>query len=410
MLNNIKFIKKQLEDNDIKFWIDCGELLHIYRDKKLEKDDVDFGLMLSEYDKVFNLIKILEQKKEISIWRIWDKEISIHRNGIKFDFIFCTEDENHLYMYSYRKNPFDKSGEWNWEWRGIYPKDAYFPLSKITIEGLTFKCPGNIEKKLETCYGTDWKTPKNVPEWTYDLSPHRDLSYHPIAICMTTFIRDDMMMKIIPSYLKYPLKLYLIDQGYRTEKKDIYYTELKKQGHWIEYSDFDIGLSKARNIILDNITEPFVLMTEDDMELTTNPYSILGYFSDLSLGMVGGLTIRQPEGIKEKYAYELEIKDKILYYKITGKYDIIDNFFVSRRKVFDDVQYDENLKLAEHTDFFLQLKNLNKWTVTTTDLLTGNHYAIRPKIYQQYRLRALEYAKIMRKKWNITEGIYEKSI
>jgi hypothetical protein len=407
LFQKIKFITNILDLRNINYWVDCGTLLHLYRDHKLSFDDIDFGLMLSEYDKVVSLIKSQELRYYIRIRRIWEKEISFVYKGVQFDFIFCTEDENKLYMYSYKKN---NDENWNWEWRAVYPKEVYLPLNTITYGTLTFKCPGNIEKKLALHYGEDWKIPKSVPGdcWTYDLNPIKDLNYNPIAVVMVTFLRDDMMMKIIPSYLKYPLKLYLIDQNNIVNpKKEKLYAELRNKGHWIYNSDFDIGLSKARNIALDHVEEPIILLTEDDIELTSNPYNLLYYFDNLDVGIVGGLPIRKPENIEERYNYELEIKDKILYYNRTGKFDIVENFFLGRNKVFKDVRYDNRLKLAEHTDFFLQLKQLDKWIINRTDNLTGNHYPIRTPEYNKYRTRK-EFEDILKQKWNITGSIYEK--
>jgi hypothetical protein len=103
----------------------------------------------------------------------------------------------------------------------------------------------------------------------------------------------------------------------------------------------------------------------------------------------------------------MEIKDNKLYYRRTNKFDIVENFFLAQTKVFKDVRYDDNLKLAEHTDFFLQLKKLNKWKIDRTEELIGNHYPIRSSDYAFYRNRGNIYAEVMKRKWNVTEGIYE---
>jgi len=404
MITKICFIKKLLEENQIKFWLDCGALLHLYRDRTIKDNDIDFCLLLDEYDKCFSLINSLSQAGTIQIKHIWDKEISFFYQKLQFDLIFCTTNENFLYIYSYQQNPLTP-GRWTWEWRAKFPVSCYFPLAELSYCNIKFAVPCNIEEKLRYHYGSDWKTPKaHMASW-----PAKDLSYNPIAVCIPTFLRDESIMKVVPSYLKYPLKLYILDQGRHSEVKDKFYADLRAKNHWVEYSNFDIGVSAARNAIISHIEEPFFLLTEDDMELVSNPYVVLNMFDErLDLGVVGGRPFTQPQNTLENYNYELQIKDHILYYKRTGKYDIVENFAVMRTKIFKEVKYDEQLKLAEHSDFYLQLKQLNKWKIDIHDKLIGKHFKSRTGEYASYRNKSDYYAQIMRKKWDITGGVYDK--
>ena len=407
MWNTMLEIKEHLDKAGIEFWLEGGSLLFPYREEgALDLADVDLGVMLTDYDKILNLMKELNIKNIINISHIWDKEISIFLNGIKIDFIFCTIENDKVYTYAYRQNP-DNNMKWNLEFRMAYPKEIYLPLSKLNIKGIEFNTPFNVLEKLSLIYG-DWKTPVATEGggWNYDQCLNKDLSYHPIAICMTTFLRDDSLMKMLPSYLKYPVKLYILDQGNHSAQKDDLYENLRQKGHWIQYADFDCGLSRARNIILKEVKEPYVIITEDDLELLTNPYQLLSYFNDKKLGILGGLTINAQQRTEEHYEYRMELKDGVLRYIKADTYDIVQNFFIARTTLFKDVQYDEVLKLAEHTDFFLQLQKLNKWNVSYTRNFKGNHYCLRNFKYSEYRSRQ-EFGDIMHKKWNIREVIYE---
>lgn len=400
-------IKEYLDQAEITFWLEGGSLLFPYREAGvLDLADMDLGIMLSDFDKVLNLMKKLEDNHKLNIAHIRDKEITIHFDGVKIDFICCEEIEDKVYAYAYRQNPDDKM-RWNLEFRMTYPKNIYLPLSKLNIKGVEFNTPYKVPEKLSLIYG-DWKTPV-VTEgggWAYDRCLNKDLTYRPIAICMTTFLRDDSLMKILPSYLKYPVKLYILDQGNHSTQKDDLYENLRQKGHWIQYTDFDCGLSKARNIILREIKEPYVIITEDDLELRTNPYTLLFAFDNKELGILGGLNIKYPEQLEEHYEYAMELNNGSLKYKKTDKYDIVQNFFIARTKLFKDIQYDETLKLSEHTDFFLSLKQLNKWKIDYTRNFVGHHYSVRNFEYSQFRVRE-EFSEIMRKKWNIKEIIYE---
>jgi hypothetical protein len=404
MINTLTFLKRILDESKIEYWLDFGCLLHLYRDNELSKDDVDFGLKLENYNK---LKEILEKNKSyFEMIHYRDKEISIRINNIKFDFIFFKQKENDLYFYAYKQNPYCNN-KWNWEWRGKFPYSVYFPLKQLTFKHLTFNVPNKIEKKIEMQYGDDWKIPRNVACWTYELNQVKDENYKPIAVLMTTFLRDDIMKSVIPSYLKYPIKLYLLDQGKQTPEKEIFYDTLRKQGHCIEYSSFDIGLSKARNLLLDKIEdEEYVLLTEDDIELTSNPYSLLSNFSNNNLGILGGL-LKYPNNNEQHYEYELELKDNKLYYKKSNQIDIVLNFYLAKRKVFNEIRYDDNLKLVEHTDFFLRLKELNKYKVDYNRRLTGIHHKIKTEVYAQYRYRTKEFIEKFKNKWNIADIIKE---
>ena len=50
-----------LSQNNIKHWLDWGSLLHGYSDKELHDDDVDFGLLKQDWDKVKQVFNITEE-------------------------------------------------------------------------------------------------------------------------------------------------------------------------------------------------------------------------------------------------------------------------------------------------------------------------------------------------------------
>ena len=406
MIHKIQTIKTLLENNNISYWLDCGSLIHLYRDGYLEKDDVDFGVLIEDYNR---LIEILNQNKSLfEMIHIRNKEISIRYLGIKFDFLMYEIHEEEIYLYAYKQNPFC-GNKWNWEWRAKFPKNVILPIRKKFFNDIEISVPNDIETRIALQYGENWKTPINVPSWTYEMNLAKDEKYVPIAVVMTTFLRDDILKKVLPSYLQYPVKLYLLDQGFKTPEKNKLYDELRKLGHYIEYCEFDIGLSKVRNMLLDEVEEEYVLITEDDIELKTNPYTLFNYFTNNNLGVLGGLLIRQPSNSEQHYEYELEINDKReLIYKKSDKLDIVLNFALAKRKLFDDIRYDNNLLLAEHTDFYLRLKELKKWRVDYCKNFIGNHHADKPKQYRNYRNRGSEYSKLFQKKWNLINIIREE--
>lgn len=404
MIHKIKTIKKILEEANVTWWMDCGSLIHLYRDNYIEKDDIDFGVLIEDFDK---LLSVLEKNRNLfEMIHVRNKEISIRYLGVKFDFLMYESHGNEIYLYAYKQNPYC-SNKWNWEWRAKFPIDVFLPIQKMTLLGEEFNVPNNIDKRLTLQYG-NWKVPVNVPAWTSDMNLALDKVYNPIAVVMTTFLRDESLFKVLPSYLQYPIKLYLLDQGLRTKEKDLYYEELRAKGHYIEYSEFDIGLAAARNKLIEKVEEEYILLTEDDIELQSNPYAQFHQFTNNNLGVLGGLLIRKPENTEQHYEYELEINSNHeLLYKKSDKIDIVLNFALMKRKIFNSISYDNNLKLVEHTDFYLNLKQLNKFKVHYSRNLIGWHYHEKPKQYMIYRGRGNEYLKIFKNKWGISSIIKE---
>lgn len=343
-LDELKIIYEILKNKNLIYWLDFGCLLKWYRDQELDKSDIDFGIMLSDYDKLKIIIEENNSLFEMTHFR--DKEISLRLNGVKFDFICFDIKKEDIYFYAYKQNPYCNN-KWNYEWRGKFPLNVYFPLNTIDIYDMTFNTPNNIEEKIKLQYGEDWKIPKpEISCWTYELNQVKDVNYKPVAVVMTTIARDEILMKVLPSYINQPIKLYLLDQGAHSIDKDAYYDNLRSMGHFIEYSE-EIGLSGARNYLLDHVTEEYVFMSEDDIELQMNPCSLFNKFTGNNLGILGGLLIRN--GKEQHYEYELNLHDGTLDYLKSGNIDLCLNFFLAKRRVFDNLRYDNELKLCEHS-------------------------------------------------------------
>lgn len=408
MINKLAYINKLLVEANVTYWLDCGALLHWYRDKLIDTSDIDFGVLLKDYDRIKEVLE--QNKSNFEMIHYRDKEISLRYLGTKFDFICYREYEDEVCLYAYKQNPYCGQ-KWNWEWKAKFPKNVYFPLQTMEVESLILPVPNDIESRLALQYGQDWRTPKNIPCWTYELNESKDETYKPIAVIMTTIARDEVLLKILPSYLQYPIKLYLLDQGEETEIKNKYYNELRQQGHFIEYSHEDVGLSGARNYLLSKIDdEEYVLLTEDDIELQANPYSLLNDFTNSNLGILGGLLIRKPNDTEQHYEYELKLENNILEYKKTDNVDIVLNFFLAKTKVFKDIQWDDSLCLCEHTDFFYRLKQLNKWQVKYTRRLVGWHHHFKPDNYLVLRNRATHYLDMFMKKWDIQKIVKDNKV
>jgi len=226
-----------------------------------------------------------------------------------------------------------------------------------------------------------------------------------IAVIITTIKKDQMMLKCLPSFDKPGITIYLLDQGKITPEKETFYNSLTDKGHCIYHIEKDIGLSAARNFLLTKVTEPYIMVADDDVELLSNPYDVLHHFEENpNMGLVGGCLFNVAKNKEHHYEYALEISKKMLWLKNSNKIDLVLNFFIARKELFGDIQWDEQLQVIEHTDFFLRLKQLNKWIIVYDKVLFGNHYSYEFRTNDYTTFRKTKFAKCMRifhQKWGI---------
>ena len=205
-----------------------------------------------------------------------------------------------------------------------------------------------------------------------------------IAIGIKTFMRDDLLIrtvKTIKDNFPYPYKLYIADDGPIGIKKDYMYQELQRAGHTVILLPHDSGLSRGRNAIVHAVSEDYVLIIDDDI-LITDPESILKIkrvldsADDIGIASLQlyrengafltsrnyqeGLRFVESNGLLKRVpaqgATSVVKDDKIgdIYFRFA---DQVVNAFLAKREVFDDVQWDNRIKIEwEHMDFFLQLR------------------------------------------------------
>lgn len=250
-----------------------------------------------------------------------------------------------------------------------------------------------------------------------------------VAILITTFCRDDLVCNTINSLLKYKpsnWKIYVIDQSkYHKENKTKLY---EHQDIFVKYAPFDCGLSYARNLGVKAIKEDrfdYVLLGADSIEFTEKTKGIeqlLPYFKRYDLI---GLDIENRikweaklDLIKNKY-FELDFinttcktcnPNKLIIYKC----DIVRNFFIAKTDLLIKSPWDENLKMREHEDFFMRLKQINT-KIGYINKFKGKYTG------EKYKKSSSEYARIrqtnmyqglmyLKSKWNIDGWVNYKHI
>jgi len=204
-----------------------------------------------------------------------------------------------------------------------------------------------------------------------------------IAIGIKTFMREETLFRVLDSIEKhfpYSHRLYIADDGDISEEKEYRYQQLEAEGHVIIKLPFNSGISLGRNAITKRAEEDYILIMDDDIMLEDSESiermkKILDSRDDI--GLCAGTIYQEggePFGGKDySRGLRLEIDRNVLFrHRSTGNLSKLDgtlfnyadqvvNFFLAKREIFNDVRWDNRIKIEyEHMDFFLNLKK-TRW-------------------------------------------------
>lgn len=246
-----------------------------------------------------------------------------------------------------------------------------------------------------------------------------------VDICITTMERKKQLAHLVRSIFSsnhnYPVTIADQSASFDVE----WYTSLWKELDYIVkpkayYIKHDVGLSVARNYLVEKTTQPYLLFLEDDMifSRSTNIKKLVGILKkNPEAGVVGGGLVQN--GKLLHFEHYIKKIGQGLYHQNDGDhyFDVGDtrvkqtgcvfNFFVARREVFEDVQWDPAIKInGEHTDFFYRLSK-TKWKVLYTPDVTITHDKVENhESYEQKRNRN-HYIAAMLKKHQANEMVYQ---
>ncbi len=238
-----------------------------------------------------------------------------------------------------------------------------------------------------------------------------------IDFIVKTFKRYDCLETLLKSiYQFYPeASIIVADDNDKTEFNAKFYKKWKDVK--LIRLPFDSGLSMGRNEAVKASTKPFILLLDDDFIFTSqtvieNFYKIIN--SNNKIGVVGGLCLENNREVHYEHLFHFDegvlrhLSDGDKYCRIekikAKPTECVLNFALFRREVFNDIQWDENLKLAEHLDFYLRFKE-TKWLVYYTPQVKVIHARIRTADYGIWRKRGKEFSYQMFKKNRIRKMI-----
>jgi GT2 family glycosyltransferase len=158
---------------------------------------------------------------------------------------------------------------------------------------------------------------------------------------------------------------------------------------------FDLGLSAKRNYLVQNVPSQFryLLFVDDDM-VFTNSTDIDGLKAALEsnpeLGLASG-QLMDYGTTPRPYEAMMQWEDGGRTLRLApvvgaGPCDLTQNFFLARRNVFADTGWRDELKLAEHVPFFMDLK-ASGWGCLHSTSSTIDHWPSADDKYSVYRRR-----------------------
>ena len=150
---------KALEKYKVRYWMDGGTMLGSLRHRGMIPwdDDVDFGVLDIDEDKLHKALKSLEGKYDVD----WDEEtspvcrrviISSKKTAEGFPFA-----EFFIYKIKKGRTHFRcKEDEDSWGKKCYHELKNLFPLRKYPYGNVDLQGPNNPIPFLNTCYGDDW--------------------------------------------------------------------------------------------------------------------------------------------------------------------------------------------------------------------------------------------------------------
>jgi hypothetical protein len=414
---NLLEVQASLDSLQIPFWLDGGTLLGAYRDNDFPPDDhndIDLSTWAEHKPKIPSLIASVTAKG-FRLYHHWTgdprapgqaQEVSFTRDGLKIDvFFFERKGPNSWHLLFSR----DGAG-----YRGtpvVVPARLIDPLSPILFHDHQFMRPADTDGYLTCRYG-DWRTP--IHRKTYQANRHLyflalqpDFPYWPdvsdITICITAFERPTALANLLVSIrAHYPdIRILIGDNSYHPTRPPGQYAYIPLPP--------DCGVAESRNQLLARVTTPYVMFADDDF-LFTDETRIerlrdhLGWF-DLVAGMVLARNGRDGhyEGLLHIEDGTLNYIPKPLGFHDLPVYEIVYNFFVAKTDKVREIGWDSELKLAEHSEYFIRARG--KLNVGYDSSVRVRHPESATEIFKTHRLRGSDFAALAFAKHGINRSI-----
>ena len=242
-----------------------------------------------------------------------------------------------------------------------------------------------------------------------------------IGVIYTSFLRDELMKRTLQSIVNNWHEDFVVLIGDQRDSVPPLFntaiTEMRKKG-LINYFmlPFDCGLSRSRNFLVEQAAKfglEYCLITADSIEFTPETIErmddVKQYLKNSQTGILGF-------NIKNKVSWEYFMDLKEGKFILTNNFndyldlqtrlvlkdcDICRNFFLAKTEILLKVQWDNELKLCEHEDFFWRIKQAG-YKVKWTPNVSGSYIDFKPPNYLEYRMRIYkEFMKLLQMKYKL---------
>ncbi len=239
-----------------------------------------------------------------------------------------------------------------------------------------------------------------------------------VTACVKTFLRDDYLFDCVKSLrTTYPdMPISVADDGDPSDKKE---ARLRDMGvnKYIRLP-FNVGLSAGRNVLVDAVDTPYLLLSDDDHLYTQETHvEYLRGLMDIA-DIAGGAFLSKDGGVSRYTSCLRRNPD--------GRFDLVGcgwpsfsahngirylwcnvnhNFFVAHTDVVRRVRWDENLRIRyEHEDFFMTAWLQKVKIVHCPDvlLLHKKQEYVPSREYLDHRWDADAAEEAFRKKWGFS--------
>ena len=225
---------------------------------------------------------------------------------------------------------------------------------------------------------------------------------HSFCFCIKTFDRPECLRRLVYSIRKYyNEKILIANDGSQP-------VDLVNDFDDVEVIDlqYDVGISAGRNALIQSVTVDYFVLLDDDFVVHdgTNIDSMIGLLVENDLDIVGGIFSGTTDNYDDVYIDSRAILHVVKPAAPEG-YDLrvctrVINFFVaSTQKVRSIGGWDDDLKLDEHTEFFLRCRKHNL-KVGSTSRSSVKHVRGGSEEYWRMRDRT-EFSDLFEQKYGI---------
>lgn len=223
---------------------------------------------------------------------------------------------------------------------------------------------------------------------------HSTYKVQDVTICIKTFERPKCLETCVKAIRKKyaDIKIIVVDDS-KTPGGNEEVTEYL-------IMPYDSGLSAGRNLAVKHVTTPLTMIIDDDTIFTTdkcieNMLDIYNKSDEINL-VAGRLHQNKEQEWHGKYILNNEdVNEKILemhfgksHKCIAGHpiFDVVINLFLSDTKLLQQNPWNEDLKLAEHAEWFWRMRGKLNCTICDSAMFKNTADRSNPK-YSQMRNR-----------------------